>query len=260
MSTLRSNPPVPSHVVNDLFSVTPAPTTKKSKSSKTIEEISPELKVEMKLGVAVRRIVKAIEKKGDLAMMRLKRNFTQRWCSKFVKSGVPPASTQYMCEDASIDFVPTKRINIRAESVDALKMLGINIDPYLELSGVTLDIAAIEELGLMDGLKTALANIPGMNAEILGKVLVKKISAKETLYPDLVKISKESLPQDATEAQIVERMVMVTEIVNPVSQIRNPNDSDSVEDAIRFVLSVELDATPEEEQKIKAKQRFGSEE
>jgi hypothetical protein len=247
--------------LNDMFSATPAPSTGSKKSSKAIEDIPVALKVELKLAVAGKRLTKAVEKKMEIALMRLKKFFVTRWATRFVKTGTLPPSVQYKDGDVTIDFVPTKRIHVKAESVEALKLVGVDIAPYLELSGVMLNVQALEQHGLMDAFKNSLATLPGMTPAILGEVLTKKVTAKETLYPDLAKIAKASLPANATEAQLIERMVMVTELVNPVSQIRNPSDSDSLGDSIEYVTSVEVEATPEEEAIIKARRRgFGDDE
>jgi hypothetical protein len=247
----------------DLFSVDAAiggaADNKKSKSKKDIRPIAANLKTELKLAVAGKRIIKAVEKKCEIASLRLKSFFVREWATKFVRTGQVPSSVQYTDGDTSIDFVPTKRIHIRQESIEALQAIGVPIKSYLEVSDVNLDFQVLKDYGFAGAAQEALRNIPGMTDEILKKVIQPKLSPKESLYADLAKIAKDSLGGNASEEAVIDRMILVTDLVNPVSQIRNAADPESLGDAIDYVASTEIEATPEEDEKINKKKKWSDE-
>lgn len=230
----------------------------KSKSKKDIQPIDPSLRTELKLAVAGKRIIKAIEKKCDIATMRLKEFFVRQWATKFVRTGQVPSSVQYMDGNTSIDFVPTKRIFLKNESIEALTAIGVPIRQYLEVTDVSLDFQVLKDYGFATAAQEALRNIPGMTEEILKKIVKPNVSPKETLYTDLAKIAKESLGGNPSEAEIIDRMIHVVQLVNPVSQIRNANDPESLGDAIEYVASTEIEATPEEDAKYNKKKQWNN--
>jgi len=230
---------------------------KKSKSKKDVRQIPAHLKTELKLSVAGKRIIKAVEKKCDLATNRIKDFFVKEWAAKFVRTGQLPSSVLYADANTSIDFVPTKRIYIKPETVEMLKSMNVAISDHLEVGEISLDFAALKEHGLVQAAQQALKNIPGMTPEILNRVVKRQLTAKETLYPSLATLAKNSLPAGASESDLIERMVQVTQIVNPVAMLKNPTDTDSLGEAIDFVAQTELLPTPDEEQKLAAKKKWG---
>lgn len=230
----------------------------KSKSKKDIQPIDPSLKVELKLAVAGKRIIKAIEKKCDIASMRLKNFFVRQWATKFVHTGQVPSSVQYKDGDTSIDFVPTKRIHLKSESIEALTAIGVPIRQYLEVTDVSLDFQVLKDYGFATAAQEALRNIPGMTEEILKKIVKPNVKPKESLYTDLAKIAKESLGGNPSDEELVDRMIQVVQLVNPVSQIRGEQDSDSLGDAIEYVAATEIEATPDEEAKYSKKKQWNN--
>lgn len=245
----------------DAFSVTPAPAKSASKSSKVSAIIDKGLRVEFQMMNACKVITKEIEVKGAIAERRSRKRFIRNWTTQFVRTGQPPKSVEYTDGSGNkIDFIPTSRIYVREDTISALQLLGVDTSQYIELGGAELDFNALEAHGLLDALKEALVNLPGMTPQILAQVMKKKVKAKPELYQNMAKIARDSLPANASDDQVIERMEQIVDAVKPVTQLKNPVSEFELGEAIEFIASTDLQATPEEEAEAKKKKGFGSDE
>jgi hypothetical protein len=230
--------------MTDFFSVKKAMQKQgeKKETKKQSKEVPAMLKPVLGVYVACKRIMKTLEPKLNLAESRIKDFAVREWATEFVRTGAIPSSSTLSAGDVSIDFVPTKRIFLKAEAVQQLEAMNVAIMDYVEVTGIDLNVEVLRKHGMLEKAQEALMKIEGMTPEIMDELVRPKMEAKETLYPSLAKISRDSLPATAKESEIIERAIAVVKIVNPVSQMRNPSDPRSLGESMNVVEGTEIDS------------------
>ena len=220
---------------------------KSKQSKKDTFKTPPELSNEMAVLVHGKRISKAIDKKVKIAADKLKDFFIKRWCENFSKTSTLPPTTVYTDGLLSIDFVQTKRIYLKQAAVEQLREMGVNVDAHTEQVGMFVNTGPIEAAGLMGDFISALTKVPGMTPDILQASIQPKFQAKDSMFFSMPQLAKESLGPRATEKQVVEQMVQIYKLLDPVSMLQHPTATCSFGDSAEHIINTPLGGDTEEE-------------
>jgi hypothetical protein len=215
-------------------------TESKSTSKKDFMSVPVHLQAEMKILVHGKRILKAIEKKIKVANDNLKVFFIEQWCRRYIKAGGVPPSAIYSAGELSIDFIQTKKIFLKKESVEQLKELNVKIDDHVEQAGLYINTAPLEKAGLMQSVLDAVGMVKGMTPEIVQETFQTKFSIKETLYNNLPAVARESLGPKATEEEVIKRMVAIYKLLDPISMMKNPTAPCSFGESTEEIINTPL--------------------
>jgi len=220
--------------VNSIFAPKPQP-AKSGRKAKVHEKIDfpKELRLAADVVAAGRQIQDEIKDKIAIAETMCKQHMTRVWCEKFLATGRRPDMARFHGDEGSFDFVQTRRMTITAEKTEALEAMGIDISGYLETTGVTLDLAAVERYGLMEKLQQALAKLVANEAQ-LADIVKPKVETKEELLDALPGLCR------GDDGNDVDRLMTAMEILKPVPQIKKPEIDKNPQECFSLVFSANL--------------------
>jgi hypothetical protein len=254
----KAQPAAPSKpsAVGGLFSTkvaSVAPTAKKSANGKPkpLEEIDKALIPETEVFISGKMILKLITKKIKKSEYYVKDWCLQRFAQNYARTGVRPKSFEVIGGNAKFEFIPTSRIYLNPERVQALRDLNIDVDSWTTIEGIVIDYEALQRHGLEAQLQKA---IEGMNLSeaILGDVLKPKHVLKKGFFDAIYSICQNSLQKGEDLATKMHLALSKASGVGSVNQTKNPEiidltgetQTERMQAALKIVLDTEI-TTPD---------------
>ncbi|MCM2277459.1 MAG: hypothetical protein NDJ89_05235 [Oligoflexia bacterium] len=211
-----------------------------------VESIPPKLVALAEVFVAGRKIEREVEFKRRYAEQKVKEYCVRRYSEIYAATGERPPAIDYQGERAQFTFVQTRRINLNAEKVEALRSLGVAIDQYTELKGIRINYEAIRRHRLEKPLREALEKM-GVSDEILQECFEPIIQPKDSFFGMLDNLVLKSLQKGE---ELPEKLQETLGILQPANQIRNADlPSLNANECFELIHSAEI-SVPEAESEL----------
>jgi len=249
----KAQPSAPKpNAVGGLFSTKVAevfPTKKKASSGKAkpIEEIDEALIPEAMVFTSGKMILKLIAAKIEVSENKVKDWCLRKFAENYARTGVRPSTFEVIGGQAKFQFVPTSRIHLTPERVQALRLLNIDVDSWTTLEGITIDYDALQRHGLEAQLQKA---IEGMNLSeaILGDVLKPKHVLKKGFFDAIYSICENSLQKGEDLATKIHLALSKASGVGSVNQTKKPEimelsgdtETKKMQNVLKIILETEI--------------------
>lgn len=216
----------------------------KSKSNKPVVILPDELNTAEEVMVSGKMIAKAVENKVKTATAMVM-DYCWRWfANQYAHTGARPSTSTMVGNRAKFDFIQTSRIFVNAGKIENLERIGVNMDDWVKLSGVTINYEAIRSNGLEEKLQAAIESMNLPDA-VQSEILLPKHELRKDFFESLDKVARDSL-QDGED--LSDKIYQILKILEPVKQVKNPNievngstDSQRLASALEVILDSSID-------------------
>lgn len=196
---------------------------KKSRKKEAVVELLPEpLRRLSDVMTAGRKVEKELSFKIRYSEQKIKDHCIRRFCENYAAAGHRPASAEYAGNHSRFTFVQTRKLYLTSEKVEALKMMGVPIDDYTALTGLTINYDAIRQHHLEFKLRTALQRLE-VPEEVLDEIFQPRVEVKEQFMEVFNTVVERSL---GPKEELADKMYEVIRILQPVNQIKATDPPD----------------------------------